>query len=92
MLCCACVHTNPEEAVTHLVEPTLFSVISSLKGIPVTGFGGRGILDLSLPSKVLSLVVGIILVLICCKNSHHKSEIDFFPGETLNFSSSGNIN
>ncbi|KAF3453245.1 hypothetical protein FNV43_RR03685 [Rhamnella rubrinervis] len=43
LLCCACVHSNPEEAVTHLVEPILASVISSLKGIPVTGFGGRGI-------------------------------------------------
>ncbi|KAL0001166.1 hypothetical protein SO802_014947 [Lithocarpus litseifolius] len=42
LLCCACVHSNPEEAVTHLIEPILSSVISSLEGVPVTGFGGRG--------------------------------------------------
>ncbi|XP_024018767.1 proteasome activator subunit 4 [Morus notabilis] len=51
LLCCACVHTNPEEAVTHLVEPTLLSVMSSLKGIPVTGFGGRGVSDSSTSTK-----------------------------------------
>ncbi|PON47216.1 Coatomer beta subunit [Parasponia andersonii] len=51
LLCCACVHTNPEEAVTHLIEPTLLSVISSLKGIPATGFGGRGISDVSVSTK-----------------------------------------
>ncbi|OMO83857.1 Armadillo-like helical [Corchorus capsularis] len=45
LLCCACVHSNPEEAVVHLVEPILSSVLSSLNGTPVTGFGGRGILD-----------------------------------------------
>lgn len=50
LLCCACVHTNPEEAVTHLVEPTLLSVMSSLKGIPVTGFG-RGIFNASTSTK-----------------------------------------
>ncbi|KAL4343140.1 hypothetical protein S245_036097 [Arachis hypogaea] len=40
LLCCACVHSNPEEAVSQLVEPILASVISSLKGTPHTGFAG----------------------------------------------------
>ncbi|MED6148307.1 hypothetical protein PIB30_051930 [Stylosanthes scabra] len=42
LLCCACVHSNPEEAVSQLVEPILASVISSLKGTPHTGFAGGG--------------------------------------------------
>lgn len=64
LLCCACVHTNPEEAVTHLVEPTLLSVMSSLKGIPVTGFGGRGVSDSSTSTKVHSRV--ITYNVLCC--------------------------
>ncbi|XP_058208862.1 proteasome activator subunit 4 isoform X1 [Rhododendron vialii] len=52
LLCCACVHSNPEEAVVHLIEPILMSVISSLKGTPTTGFGGRGISEASASSKV----------------------------------------
>ncbi|CAN1354111.1 Proteasome activator subunit 4 [Linum perenne] len=51
LLCCACVHSNPEEAVSALVEPMLSAVISSLKGTPSTGFGGRGTLDASISSK-----------------------------------------
>ncbi|KAK9269629.1 hypothetical protein L1049_001406 [Liquidambar formosana] len=51
LLCCACVHSNPEEAAIHLIEPMLLSVISSLKGTPVTGFGGREILDVSVLTK-----------------------------------------
>ncbi|XP_058114656.1 proteasome activator subunit 4 isoform X2 [Magnolia sinica] len=51
LLCCACVHSNPEEAVVHLIEPILNSVISSLKGIPISGFGGRGITDGSFSTK-----------------------------------------
>ncbi|XP_057472456.1 proteasome activator subunit 4-like isoform X2 [Actinidia eriantha] len=52
LLCCACVHSNPEEAVVHLIEPVLLSVISSLKGTPSTGFGGGGISEASVSSKV----------------------------------------
>ncbi|XP_030931449.1 proteasome activator subunit 4-like isoform X2 [Quercus lobata] len=52
LLCCACVHSNPEEAVTHLIEPILSSVISSLEGVPVTGFGGRGTSKSSVSIKV----------------------------------------
>lgn len=54
LLCCACVHSNPEEAVVYLVEPILSSVISSLNGTPVTGFGGRGNFDSAVSSKVIS--------------------------------------
>lgn len=75
LLCCACVHTNPEEAVTHLVEPTLLSVISSLKGIPATGFGGRGISEASVSTKVLSVLVIIILFYTALR----------FPIQTLNW-------
>lgn len=52
VLCCACVHSNPEEAVFHLVQPVLLSAISSLEGTPSTGFGGRGITDASVLAKV----------------------------------------
>jgi proteasome activator subunit 4 len=55
LLCCACVHSNPEEAVTHLIEPILLSVISSLQGMPVTGFGGRGTSNACLSTKVFLL-------------------------------------
>ncbi|KAF8409810.1 hypothetical protein HHK36_005889 [Tetracentron sinense] len=51
LLCCACVHSNPEEAAVHLIEPILMSIISSLKGTPVTGFGGRGMPDASISTK-----------------------------------------
>ncbi|KAL9382859.1 hypothetical protein Peur_023182 [Populus x canadensis] len=51
LLCCACVHSNPEAAVASLVDPILSSVISSLKGTPATGFGGRGIPDATVSIK-----------------------------------------
>ncbi|KAI3456750.1 hypothetical protein Pfo_013413 [Paulownia fortunei] len=41
LLCCACVHSNPQEAVVQLIKPILESVISSLKATPTTGFGSR---------------------------------------------------
>ncbi|XP_047151805.1 proteasome activator subunit 4 [Vigna umbellata] len=56
LLCCACVHSNPEEAVSQLVEPILLSAISSLKGTPRTGFGGGGTFDASASSKVRSTI------------------------------------
>ncbi|KAJ8423540.1 hypothetical protein Cgig2_024257 [Carnegiea gigantea] len=40
LLCCACMHSNPKEAIAHLVEPLLSSVISSMKGTPSAGFVG----------------------------------------------------
>lgn len=56
LLCCACVHSNPEEAVSQLVEPILVSVTSSLKGTPGTGFGGGGTFDTSASTKVRSTI------------------------------------
>lgn len=53
LLCCACVHSNPDEAVIHLVEPVLSSAISSLIGTPGTGFGGGGSIDASVSAKVI---------------------------------------
>lgn len=41
LLCCACMHANPLETVVHLIEPMLSTAISSMKGAPSTGFGGR---------------------------------------------------
>lgn len=40
LLCCACVLSNPEEAVVHLIKPILMSITSSLEGTSVTGFVG----------------------------------------------------
>ncbi|KAB1215015.1 Proteasome activator subunit 4 [Morella rubra] len=37
LLCCACIHSNHEEAVNHLVEPLLLSAISSLEDTSVMG-------------------------------------------------------
>ncbi|XP_059662328.1 proteasome activator subunit 4 isoform X2 [Cornus florida] len=56
LLCCACVYSNPEEAVVHLIEPILLSIISSFKGTPTTGFGGRGFSDASASSKAKSTI------------------------------------
>ncbi|KAK7305308.1 hypothetical protein VNO77_43212 [Canavalia gladiata] len=56
LLCCACVHSNPDEAVSQLVEPLLVSAISSLKGTPRTGFGGGGTFDASASTKVRSTI------------------------------------
>ncbi|KAK4439643.1 Proteasome activator subunit [Sesamum alatum] len=41
LLCCACVHSNPQEAVVQLIKPILESLISSLKATPTTGFGNK---------------------------------------------------
>lgn len=60
LLCCSCVHSNPEEAVSQVVEPILLSVISSLKGTPRTGFGGGGTFNASASSKVPFLSVLVI--------------------------------
>ncbi|CAH2053834.1 unnamed protein product [Thlaspi arvense] len=51
LLCCACIHSNPEEAVSQIVEPMLLAVISSLKEIPVTGYGGKGSADTLVSNK-----------------------------------------
>lgn len=45
LLCCACVHSNPKEAAVYLIEPLLNSILTSLRELPVTGYGGKGTLD-----------------------------------------------
>ncbi|KAL1204884.1 Proteasome activator subunit 4 [Cardamine amara subsp. amara] len=51
LLCCACVHSNPEEAIAQIVKPMLLAVISSLKEIPVTGYGGKGSVETPVSNK-----------------------------------------
>ncbi|XP_057530197.1 proteasome activator subunit 4-like isoform X1 [Amaranthus tricolor] len=60
LLCCACVHSNREEAVVHLVEPMLSSVISSMNGMPRTGFvSGTFASSFEIPSISPALEVAI---------------------------------
>ncbi|XP_073098688.1 proteasome activator subunit 4 isoform X3 [Elaeis guineensis] len=40
LLCCACVHSNPEEAAIHLIKPILIGITTSLREMPATAFGG----------------------------------------------------
>lgn len=65
LLCCACVHSNPEEAVVHLVEPMLSSVLSSMNGMPRTGFLG-GEFDSFVKDKVLIFISLCIMFLLFC--------------------------
>ncbi|KAL6596609.1 hypothetical protein ACP70R_047252 [Stipagrostis hirtigluma subsp. patula] len=41
LLCCACVHSHPEEASVYLVKPILKIIMSSFEGTPTTGYVGR---------------------------------------------------
>ncbi|VAI73240.1 unnamed protein product [Triticum turgidum subsp. durum] len=41
LLCCACVHSYPEEASVYLVKPILMTIMSSFEGTPTTGYVGR---------------------------------------------------
>ncbi|XP_073061616.1 proteasome activator subunit 4-like isoform X3 [Primulina eburnea] len=52
LLCCACIHSNPQEAVVQLVKPILESVMSSLKATPGTGFGSGTTSKASSSNKV----------------------------------------
>ncbi|TKW21097.1 hypothetical protein SEVIR_4G185100v4 [Setaria viridis] len=45
LLCCACVHSYPEEASVHLVKPILMTIMSSFEGTPTTGYVGRAVPD-----------------------------------------------
>lgn len=38
LLCCACVHSNPEDSAVNLIKPLLQSVTSSLQGTPTYDF------------------------------------------------------
>lgn len=55
LLCCACVHANPQEAVVQLIKPILESVMSSLKATPATGFGSGATSTALSSSKVFLL-------------------------------------
>lgn len=59
LLCCACVHSNPEEAVSQIVEPILVDVISSFEGTSSTGFGGGGTFNAASSSKVACYIIMI---------------------------------
>ncbi|XP_031478674.1 proteasome activator subunit 4-like isoform X3 [Nymphaea colorata] len=50
LLCCAAVHSNPEAAAVYVIDPILTSIVSSLQGTPVSGFGG-GTYDVSYSAK-----------------------------------------
>uniref|UniRef100_I1Q1T8 Proteasome activator subunit 4 n=2 Tax=Oryza glaberrima TaxID=4538 RepID=I1Q1T8_ORYGL len=47
LLCCACVHSYPEETALYLVKPILMTIMSSFEGTPTTGYVGREV-----PSKI----------------------------------------
>lgn len=51
LLCCACVHSDPEEAGLHLIKPILKKIISSLNGTPITGFVEGAASSSTSPSK-----------------------------------------
>ncbi|ONK69303.1 uncharacterized protein A4U43_C05F21440 [Asparagus officinalis] len=51
LLCCACVLSNPQEAVVHLVKPILMAVTSSLEGTSVSGFVGLEVSSVSYSTK-----------------------------------------
>ncbi|KQK18511.1 hypothetical protein BRADI_1g42980v3 [Brachypodium distachyon] len=41
LLCCACIHSYPEEASVYLVRPILMTIMSSFEDTPTTGYVGR---------------------------------------------------
>ncbi|XP_078165661.1 proteasome activator subunit 4-like isoform X3 [Carex rostrata] len=55
LLCCACVHSDPEEAGLHLIKPILKKIISSLNGTPITGFVEGAASSSTSPSKKATL-------------------------------------
>lgn len=55
LLCCACIHSNREEAVNHLIEPLLLSVISSLEDTLLMGFSEGEISNALISIKVFML-------------------------------------
>ncbi|KAL6909678.1 hypothetical protein ACP4OV_001337 [Aristida adscensionis] len=54
LLCCACVHSYPEEASVYLVKPILMTIISSFEGTPKTGYVGRVVPDKTSKQDTLS--------------------------------------
>ncbi|TVU11540.1 hypothetical protein EJB05_45133 [Eragrostis curvula] len=54
LLCCACVHSYPEEASVHLLKPILMTIMSSFEGTPTTGYVGRVVPDKTSKKATLS--------------------------------------
>jgi proteasome activator subunit 4 len=45
LLCCACVHSYPEEASLFLLKPILMTIMTSFEGTPTTGYVGTIVPD-----------------------------------------------
>ncbi|XP_057765375.1 proteasome activator subunit 4 isoform X2 [Salvia miltiorrhiza] len=56
LLCCACVHSNPQDAIVQLIKPILESVTSSLGATPKTGYGNRATSNASSSRKEKSIL------------------------------------
>ncbi|GJM99961.1 hypothetical protein PR202_ga17106 [Eleusine coracana subsp. coracana] len=54
LLCCACVHSYPEEASVYLLKPILTTIMSSFEGTPTTGYIGRVVPDKTYKKAALS--------------------------------------
>ncbi|KAL5200763.1 hypothetical protein ABZP36_021966 [Zizania latifolia] len=54
LLCCACIHSYPEEASLYLVKPILMTIISSFEGTPTTGYVGREVPNKAATKATLS--------------------------------------
>lgn len=54
LLCCACVHSCPEEASVYLVKPILLTIMSSFEGTPTTSYVGRVVPDKTSKKSTLS--------------------------------------
>lgn len=59
LLCCACVHSYPEETALYLVKPILMTIMSSFEGTPTTGYVGREV-----PSKIATKVCSELRIFI----------------------------
>ncbi|KAG6411681.1 hypothetical protein SASPL_129765 [Salvia splendens] len=56
LLCSACVHSNPQDAIFQLIKPILESVTTSLEGTPKTGYRKRATSNASSSRKEKSIL------------------------------------
>ncbi|XP_042004596.1 proteasome activator subunit 4-like [Salvia splendens] len=56
LLCCACVHSNPQDAIVQLIKPILESVTTSLEATPKTGYRNRATSNASSSRKEKSIL------------------------------------
>jgi proteasome activator subunit 4 len=54
LLCCACVHSYPEEASLFLLKPILMTIMTSFEGTPTTGYVGTIVPDRTSKKAALS--------------------------------------